>query len=520
MTLDLAALAGRPVIVGGGLAGLMTALCLAPEPVVLLSKARLGAEASSAWAQGGLAACIGHDDDPTLHLEDTLAAGDGLCDATMAERIVRAAPAAIEALARLGVRFDRAADGALALGLEAAHRRHRIVHAGGDGTGKELMRALTAAVLATSTIAVIEGVEVRRLLVEDGAIAGVLAAGPSGSLILGTRRVVLAAGGIGGLFLDSTNPLGCFGQGLALAARAGAELADLEFIQFHPTALDTPARPMPLISEAVRGEGAVLVDEAGHRFLAGTPGAELAPRDVVARGIWRHLAAGHRVFLDARKTPGADFARRFPGIAEVCRAAGIDPATQPIPVRPAAHYHMGGIAVDGAGRSSVAGLWACGEVACTGLHGANRLASNSLTEAAVCAGWVAESVAGTAAGHSRRALATNCPPAPDPHAARTIVSRAAGVLRNGEDLGVAAGELFALACGDGATSDPALVGLMIAVAALRRRESRGGHHRTDFPRRDAAACSAALTLEEAFMAAREVETGARPFVRTADVELR
>jgi L-aspartate oxidase len=515
MTANLNALAGRPVIVGGGLAGLMTALRMAPHPVVLVSKAPLGAEASSAWAQGGLAASLGDNDNPALHLADTLGAGDGLCDAGAAGRIVRAAPAAIDSLSRLGVVFDRTAQGALSLGMEAAHSRRRIVRAGGDGAGAELMRALTRAVHRTPSITVIEGVEARRFLVEDNTITGMLAAGPSGPLVFATQRVVLATGGIGGLFLDTTNPESSFGQGLALAVRAGAELGDLEFIQFHPTALDGPQRPMKLVSEAVRGEGAVLIDETGRRFLADQPGAELAPRDVVARGIWRHIATGHRVFLDAREKPGADFARRFPAIAGFCRAAAIDPATQPIPVRPAAHYHMGGVTVDGAGRSSIAGLWACGEVACTGLHGANRLASNSLTEAVVCAGWVADSVAGTVAGAARKPIPTRLPPPPDPVAVRPIMSRGAGLLRDREGLQEAARALLPLATGHGATSDPANVALMIVVAALHRQESRGAHSRLDFPRRASDARRTTLLLAETIAAAREIDGQFAPTARRA-----
>src|SRR5260363_78738 len=224
MSSNLSELVGRPVIIGGGAAGLMTALQLAPEPVVLLSKSPLGAEASSMWAQGGLAAAVGADDDPALHLADTLAAGAGLCDAVAAQRIVRAAPAAVERLARLGVAFDRATDGRWRLGLEAAHGRNRIVHATGDGTGREIMRALIAAVRHCPSVTLLERIEARRLIVEDQAIHGVVAVGGDEPLVLATRRVVIATGGIGGLFLDSTNPAGCFGQGLALAARAGAVL--------------------------------------------------------------------------------------------------------------------------------------------------------------------------------------------------------------------------------------------------------------------------------------------------------
>jgi L-aspartate oxidase len=262
---------------------------------------------------------------------------------------------------------------------------------------------------------------------------------------------------------------------------------------------------MKLVSEAVRGEGAVLVDETGHRFLANQPGAELAPRDVVARGIWRHIAAGHPVFLDAREKPGADFARHFPAIAGFCREAGLDPARQPIPVRPAAHYHMGGVAVDDAGRSSIAGLWACGEVACTGLHGANRLASNSLTEAVVCAGWVAESVVGTLAGRARKPVATALPPAPDPSAVRQILSRGAGLERDRDGLREAARALLPLATGHGVESDPAIIALMIAVAALGRRESRGAHCRSDFPERARDARRTTLRLAETIATAQEID---------------
>ncbi|PSJ62924.1 L-aspartate oxidase [Pseudaminobacter soli (ex Li et al. 2025)] len=502
MIIDVRDLEGRPVIIGAGIAGLMTALELAPEPVVLLTAGALGGEASSALAQGGLAASLGDDDSPELHFADTLVAGDGLCDEQVVRSIVEAAPGAIDKLARFGVAFDRSEDGKLRLGLEAAHSRRRIVHAAGDATGRELVRALSAAVRLTPSITVLEGVEARCLLVEDGAIAGVLAAGATGDVVLQTGRgVVLATGGVGGLFRDSTNPLGCFGQGLALAARAGAELADLEFVQFHPTALDTSRRPMRLISEAVRGEGALLIDETGRRFLADMPGAELATRDAVARGVHRHLARGHRVFLDARACLGSAFAERFPAIAAFCQEAGIDPATDPIPVRPAAHYHMGGVAVDVEGRSTVSGLWACGEVASTGLHGANRLASNSLTEAVVTAGWVAESIKAT----TTRPVTANgvdaIPARPDPALAQNIVSSAMGVLRDGDSLHDAAAALLPLATGISASADPAAVALMMTVSALRREESRGAHSRTDFPTHSAVALRSRLTLAEAIEAA-------------------
>ena len=476
------ALAGRPIIVGAGLAGLLTALNAAPEPVVVLAKAPLALGAASAWAQGGIAAAVGADDTPSLHAADTIAAGAGLCDASMVERITAAAPGAVDDLARWGVAFDRGADGSFKLGLEAAHSRCRIVHAGGDGTGREILRALIASVQRTPSITVLEGVEARRLMLVDGKLVGVLAQTKAGLQLLPTSRVVIATGGIGGLYWHTTNPLGAIGQGLALAARAGAMLSDMEFVQFHPTALDVGLDPMPLVSEAVRGEGAILVDQAGERFMAGHARGELEPRDIVTRAVWGHIIKGKRVFLDARRAVGVHFAERFPVIGAHCHAAGINPATMLIPVRPAAHYHMGGISVDKTGRTSIEGVWACGEAAATGLHGANRLASNSLLEAACCARWVAVSVTRTTARRrvSLRSAALS-PEMVDASLVREIMSQHVGVLRHRAGLRAAIEALRPLAFGDHPAADPALVGLMIATAALLREESRGGHWRTDFP---------------------------------------
>jgi L-aspartate oxidase len=495
---------GAPVIIGGGLAGLMTALVLAPQPVLLLTGAPLGLESSSLLAQGGIAASIGADDDASLHLKDTLAAGDGLCDEAVAAAILAAAPAAIEALVQLGVVFDRDARDNIALGLEAAHSRRRIVHAGGDATGRDIIRTLARKARETPSITLIEATTAQRLVVEDNAVTGVLGHTGREPVLFATDRVVIATGGIGGLFLHGTNPAGSFGQGLALAARAGAVMADLEFIQFHPTALDSRSFPLKLISEAVRGEGAVIIDENGNRFMADVPGAELAPRDIVARAVWRHMAAGHRVFLDARNVRGLDFARRFPAITALCREAGIDPDTQPIPIRPAAHYHMGGISVDMAGRSSIDGLWACGEAASTGLHGANRLASNSLLEAAVCGGWVAKDIAATSSIRRRSPRLPDREIGSDPTSVRPILSRAAGVLRNGEGLRTAARALYPLAVSRQPASDPAIVGLMIVIAALRRQESRGAHARTDFPEHANLVKRSTLRLNDALGAARDL----------------
>ena len=495
-----------PIIIGAGLAGLMAALHL-PGPSMVLSRAPLGEQAASGWAQGGLAAAIGADDSCDLHLADTLAACDGLCDAEVARAIVGAGPGLIEELVRLGARFDRGADGAIGLGLEAGHGRRRIVHARGDASGAEILRAVVAAVRAAPRIEVREGCTATRLVLRDGAIAGVLAVGPDGAsgVLIASSRVVIATGGLGGLYQHSTNPAGATGQGLVLAARAGAALADLEFVQFHPTALDVGRDPMPLVSEAVRGEGATLIDERGARFMAGQGREELEPRDIVSRAVWAHMQAGHRVFLDARAAIGTDFARRFPGITATCLSAGIDPATAPIPIRPAAHYHMGGIAVDASGRSTIPGLWACGEAASTGLHGANRLASNSLLEAAVTGKAVARDLAGTASGQPRPLARLVPAPAEDAAPVRAILSAHAGVLRDAAGLAQAETALRALP-----PSGPAMLGLMMVTAMEQRRESRGGHARTDFPGHAAGTpVRSRLTWPEV----RAGQAGALPMVR-------
>lgn len=504
---DARDLAGRVVVVGSGIAGLVTALTLAPMPVVLVTRSTLGAETSSAWAQGGIAASLGDDDHADLHIADTLAAGHGLCNPEAVRAIVSDAPSAIATLERYGVRFDRDPQGnpqgnpqgKLVLGLEAAHCRRRIVHVGGDGAGAAIVAALVEAVRRTPSITLLEGVEARRLEVDDRGICGIVCAGTDGSPFhLRSTRVVLATGGIGGLYDATTNPTGNFGQGIALAARAGALLADMEFVQFHPTALATGRTPLPLVSEAVRGEGAVLVNEQGERFMQAIAGAELAARDVVARAIADEIGRGERVFLDARQVLGAHFPLRFPAIDRHCREAGIDAASNPIPVRPAVHYHMGGVATDLDGRSSLPGLWVVGEAACTGLHGANRLASNSLLEAVVMGERAARDIGGTepAAGVAidSRSLATS---ASDATRLRPIVSRHLGLVRHGAGLAEAIGQLVPFALRDGPEHDPAIVALLIAVFAANRRESRGAHARSDLPETAPATERQMMTLKQA-----------------------
>jgi L-aspartate oxidase len=460
------------IIIGGGIAGLMAALAAAPAPVLVINRGGLGSQAASAWSQGGLAAAVGPGDSPALHIADTLAAGAGLCDVAAVRRIVGAAPALVETLQRLGVRFDLDAHGKPACGLEAAHARPRILHANGDATGAEIMRALIAAVARTPSITVIDAA-VRHIFTDDTGVIGVEAVRGGDIVTLPASRVLLATGGIGGLYSDSTNPPGAIGSGLMLAAAAGAHLADLEFVQFHPTALDIDQPALPLISEAVRGEGAVLIDETGAAFMHG---GDLAPRDVVSRAVFAHRVRGHRTFLDARQIRG--FAARFPAISRICAAAGIDPARAPIPVRPAAHYHMGGVQVDAAGRTSLEGLFAAGEVARTGLHGANRLASNSLLEAAVCGQAAGRAMAGMAARRERPLPRRAAAPAPDPEPVRALMSAELGVVRTRPGLERAAARFAAME-----DNPAAALCRRIAEAALARPASIGAHAMGDTPAR-------------------------------------
>jgi L-aspartate oxidase len=482
----------RVVVIGGGVAGLATALRLAPLPVTLLAKADLGLEAATAWAQGGIAAAIGEDDQPEFHAVDTLSAGAGLCDPVVARRVTAAAPAAIDWLAGLDAPFDRDTEGRIALGLEAAHSRRRIVHAGGDATGRAVLETLAKAVRACPSIRLMEGVRATALLRDvNGTVTGIAGVSASGPVVLPARAVVLATGGLGGLYASTTNPLGAVGSGLALAACAGAVLRDMEFVQFHPTAIAAGADPMPLATEALRGEGAILLNDRGERFMAEVPGRELAPRDVVARAIFAEIAAGRSVVLDARLER---IEQRFPGVVALCRANGIDPVRAPIPVRPAAHFHMGGIEVDAAGRSSLDGLWACGEVASTGLHGANRLASNSLLEALAYAEWIAADIAGRAAGGGDGVADVAPAPSAFRSEIRALMDRQVGVVREAAGLDAAVRRLDALA--SSGADDMALVALMVASEALKREESRGGHFRADFTLTATIAVHSRTTLDD------------------------
>jgi L-aspartate oxidase len=495
------------VIVGGGIAGLRAATTLAAAGhVVILTKAD-ATESNTGYAQGGIAVAMGPGDSVDLHVADTHAAGAGLCDEGAVRVLASEGPRYVQELIDWGARFDRTPSGKLVFGLEAAHSVHRILHAG-DATGREISRAMWQRVATLPSVRTVNHALVTGVIVEGGNVAGVEYFDESGvhRAVRGSR-VLLATGGAGQVFRETTNPAVATGDGIALAYHAGARVADLEFVQFHPTALSLPGAPRFLISEALRGEGAKLVNGRGERFMARYDRAEdLAPRDVVARSIVKEIeASGGPVFLTLQHLDGERVRARFPTIAEMCSRAGIDIARDLIPVGPAAHYMMGGIDTDEWGRTSVAGLFAAGETACTGVHGANRLASNSLLEGLVFgarAGEAMQQTLAAAVAKPDRVPAAVTGDAADPEpldsdGIRDLMWRSAGVFRTRERLSAAVSRLaraYAAAQLDVAQRphhsetrrrlNLATVSLLVARAALRREESRGGHFRADFPDRD------------------------------------
>ncbi|MCR6495784.1 FAD-dependent oxidoreductase [Thermomonas sp. S9] len=469
------------IIVGGGIAGLSAALAAAPAPVLLLARASGTRGAASALAQGGIAAAIGPGDSPQAHAHDTCAAGSFHNETAIVDLLTREAAPAIQWLQDFGVAFDRDDGGQLQLAREGGHGCHRIVHAGGDATGARVMETLVSAARRSVHITRWSGVDVDGLVLRGDHVHGVCITREDGRReALHGRAVVLATGGIGGLFAHTSNPADADGSGLALAMAAGARARDLEFVQFHPTALALPGlHSLPLVTEALRGAGARLHDMRGAALMDGVhPLADLAPRDVVARRVWQACRDGGAL-LDAR-TVGAAFPQRFPTVFKVCMDHGIDPRVQPIPVAVAAHFHMGGIAVDADGRSSLPGLFAVGEVACNGVHGANRLASNSLLEGVVF---------GRRLGALLRTLPDGGQPPgcfrivrrrPSLDAAqldwlRALMMQAMGPLRTGAALQAALRHCAVLAASgwQGALAQGML------EAALRRTASLGAHYRSD-----------------------------------------
>ena len=473
------------LIVGAGLAGLFLALKLAPRPCIVLSQSPIGTGASSAWAQGGMAAALAVGDSPELHARDTVAAGAGLVDEVVALMVAKDGPKRIQDLLELGVPFDTDEKGALELGLEAAHSKARVARVAGDLAGREIMKSLIAKAQAASHIRILENHWALALLQNpNGAIGGVIAGHKGGQLRIEAAHTVLATGGIGGLYALTTNPIEARGQGLGMAARCGALICDPEFVQFHPTSINIGRDPAPLASEALRGDGAILRNADGTAFMAKYHSdADLAPRDIVARAVAIENQSGRGAFLDATSAIGAHFPTAFPTVFASCMSANIDPRTQMIPVAPAEHYHMGGIATDLWGKTSLQGLSAIGECASTGLHGANRLASNSLLEAVVMANRVALALHG-----AHLEAPQNCAfrlPAQlksdKLQVLRRAMSENAGVVRGENSLKALLQVIDNLKTYPVEASPNELVtAKLVATAALHRQESRGGHWREDF----------------------------------------
>lgn len=490
------------VIVGAGLAGLFCALSMAPRPVTILAAAPIGRGASSAWAQAGIAASVTDGDTVEAHVADTLAAGAGLVDENIARLMASEARERVHDLLSYGVPFDTDLEGRLKAHREAAHSFNRVVGVRGDTAGKAIMAALVDQVHQTPSIRLVEGVVAEALQSDGRCVTGVYGRPSEGTatrtLFFPSRAVVLATGGIGHLYETTTNPAEAQGSGLALAARAGAVIADAEFVQFHPTAIVSDKDPSPLATEALRGDGAWLINADGHRFMPDYHDlAELAPRDVVARAIHQETHATGRVVLDSRSTVGSTFPTRFPSVYAMCQDIGLDPVSEPIPVAPAAHYHMGGVMTDASARTSLDGLWAIGETASTGAHGANRLASNSLLEAVVFAARAARDVlalfrypqtfeSGEAA--DQPGFISESPDKDAIRSLRRIMSRHVGVVRDGGGLSEALEEIATLS-GQNFNDrfrNMALTARIVAGSALLRTESRGGHYRSDCPDTDIA----------------------------------
>lgn len=482
-----------PLVIGAGLAGLSVALNTAPHKTLVLAPVALGVACSSAWAQGGIAAALSPEDSPKAHATDTINAGAGIVDELAAKTLTEAGPQTVQRLKAMGAPFDHKPDGSFVLNREAAHGLARVARVGGDLAGKAILEAVVHQALNAPNIEIWERAHALGLIKsENGAVIGALIQHADKRVEVFAPVVILASGGSGGLFAVTTNPANLRGEGMAMAALAGAEIADPEFVQFHPTALKFGLDPAPLATEALRGEGATLIDKNGHRFVFDDhPDGELAPRDIVARAVHKADQNGG-AFLDARTAIGEHFPAEFPTVFASCMAQGIDPRTMPMPVAPAAHYHMGGIRTDIFGQTTLPGLYAVGECACTGVHGANRLASNSLLEAAAFGERVGKAATASLNGNFTPETATAVRPALPPSlgesdlsALRDAMAHDAGVIR--DEAGLT--RLLDLIAGLDARYPGALAlvsARLIATCALHRRESRGSHYRSDYPQTDAA----------------------------------
>jgi len=493
--------AGAVLVVGAGLAGLYMALKLAPRPVYVVTSKRSNEGAASAWAQGGMAVALSPDDSAESHAQDTIAAGDGLVDEDIALMLTTEGPGRVIDLMSMGVPFDQNPDGSLIYGLEAAHSRPRVAKVKGDTAGRAIIEIMVQKSQEAEHITGLIGWRAESLLSDGhGGIAGALARRDDGSLLgIEADMTVMATGGIGGLFAVTTNPRTARGDAIGMAAVMGAKMRDMEFVQFHPTAINIGRDPAPLATEALRGDGATLVSANGRRFMPKYhKDGELAPRDDVARAIFAEHMAGRQPYLDCRKAVGSHFPDEFPTVFESCMSAGIDPRTVLIPVAPAVHYHMGGLVTDSWGQTTLPGLMAIGECSATGVHGANRLASNSLLEATVFGGRAAQKILSSEISPKRAETIRTQPwlsMGPEvTQKLRQSMTKHCGVRRNAKDLNTLLGLIDDLINQVG-RANPLVASRLIAASALAREESRGGHFRDDFPKTKKKAISSYITYD-------------------------
>ena len=497
------------VIVGAGLAGLFTAIKLAPIKVDIITSKSLGSGTSSQWAQAGIAAVMSEIDSTNSHLEDTIKVGGGIVNKKLAKIVIENGPNRVRDLLDLGVPFDKNDNNQLILRKEAAHKHNRIVSVSGDMTGKKIMETLTTIVKNSSHINVIEGYNAVELHQNNNKIVGLSIQKNHEKKLLKTDCIVLASGGIGQLYKTTTNSKEAMGEGVGMAAGCGALLSDMEFVQFHPTAFDLDIDPAPLATEALRGEGATIINNKNNRFLFEYhESGELAPRDIVSRAIFQEQKKGNTVYLDCRGKLGENMQKNFPTVHAICSQNNINPSIDPIPITPAAHYHMGGILCDENGKSSVNGLYVCGENACTGIHGANRLASNSLLEAIVFGNIIATNIKEEINNLTNQAginIKTNKQDfinlqKIDMDKLRSIMTKYVGVERNQEGLE----EAYRLVLGiyksykdRGCSNNSLITALLIIKSAMKRKEHRGSHYRSDYPgKNDNYKSSSKINLKE------------------------